>query len=142
MRTRRTALVRVVPQRELAAEQQACTLGTSIVVRRASPHRRWCTKDGRVIFVREMTNEHLCNTLRWIVALVERRQRMHVNHPLYLPDGSASNIPQDSQLSPEEIAEHHIPVFRDMQDEAFWRGLQWHTLPHGVWFARRLSESK
>lgn len=85
----------------------------------------WRTKDGRTIPIREMTDDHLVNTMRFL----ERAHRRYVDTVLLyeLPDdmGDMAREAAESEMADaeESTVEELFPIYDNMQLEALRRGL-------------------
>jgi hypothetical protein len=88
----------------------------------------WVTRDGERIPVRDMTDSHLLNTIRWLERTHDARVlAMLQPYSAYLsgdpPDGAAMCAEQEACALIEASVEDIVPTYATMIDEARKRGL-------------------
>jgi hypothetical protein len=94
---------------------------------------KWKTKDGQIVYISKMSDEHLVNTIKYLRRIAPAVKDMLYSHMCFaesMCNGEMAlasiddNMQSLSQMSDEEILDEYYPAYDTMIDEANKRKLE------------------
>lgn len=84
--------------------------------------KKWTQKNGKKIRIKDMSDQHLINTIKMLERRLEEAKR-NMPYPMFNGDMAQWFAEQDYDAFQKSVVSDHVPIYDDLIEEKIMRGL-------------------